>query len=492
MISPFLSLHPLPTSYPFRPTHHMLMDDQSPSQVHLVGVCGAGMKALAEFLLDLGWMVSGSDLTAPGPAIQALIGRGLKFHQGHHQSNLSPSIRQLVHSPAVPASNLERISAAERGIEQLTYSQMVGRLMQRASGVCMAGTHGKSTTTAMVASILDAAGRLSAGIVGAELCHNRRSGWAGHGDLFVAESCEFQRSFLDFHPRYAAILGIEPDHHDCYPTIDSLKQAFLEFANLTSDDGVLLTNADCSHSQEVSAAATTKARRVSFGFRPSADLKIESWTPTTTGSHIVLQHRDQPPAELTLMLSGRHNVMNAVAAAGICLEIGVPFECVQRALAEFRGVKRRQELIGTRAGITYFDDYAHHPTAVKVTLETLRERVGASRILCVFQPHQILRTTSLMDEFAESFSDADEVIIAPVFAARESVTDQPLQVSRELARRIVANGVCAKSFASLDQIVTTLEDSSRPGDVVVTMGAGDIDRIHHEFTRRVSRNPEKG
>ena len=367
---------------------------------------------------------------------------------------------------------------------------MVGRLMRRSAGVCIAGTHGKSTTTAMVASILDAAGRLSAAVVGAELCHNRRSGWSSPGDLFVAESCEFQRSFLDFQPLHAAILGIEPDHLDCYPTIDSLKQAFLEFANQTSDDGIMLVNGDCMHSKDVSSRASTKARRVTFGFDSSADWWIDQWTPTRTGSQVVINHRERAAIELKLILSGRHNVMNALAATAMSLEIGVTVDTVQQVLASFQGVKRRLEWVGTESGVTYFDDYAHHPTAVKVTLETLRSRFGSNRIVCIFQPHQILRTTSLMDEFAASFSDADEVIIAPVFAAREAVTDQPVLVSRELARRITENGGQAKSFSSLDQIVATLEDSSHPGDVVVTMGAGDIDRIHHEFTRRVPTNSQ--
>lgn len=469
-----------------------LMDDQSRVPVHLVGVCGSGMKALAELLLDLGYELSGSDLSAPGPAIQSMIDRGLAFKRGHHAANLPSSARILVHSPAIPITNVERRAATNSGIEQLTYSQMVGRLMQGSSGVCIAGTHGKSTTTAMVSKVLDDAGALSGTVIGAESCSNRRSGWTGSGSLFVAESCEFQRSFLDFRPLHAAILGIESDHQDCYPTIDSLTQAFVEFANQTADAGILLVNADCENVRSVTAKAQTQARRVSFGFDSNADWSIKSWKSTTSGSHIELNHLQQPHSELSLLLSGRHNVMNAVAAAALCLEIGVKPEIVQRSLADFRGVKRRLEYLGTKDGIHLYDDYAHHPTAVNVTLETLRDRVGASRIICVFQPHQILRTTSLMEEFSRSFSHADAVLIAPVFAARESATDLPVQVSAELARRIEKQGIRAKAFATLDQIVTTLEDSSRPGDVIVTMGAGDIDRIHYEFTRRVPTNSEAG
>ena len=461
------------------------MNDISQPTAHLIGVCGAGMRALAEVLLDRGWSLSGSDLSQPNPQMRKLIQRGLVFHQNHTQSNLPLSAQIVVYSPAIPIHNVELSLATQRQLPRFSYSQMVGQLMSSATGVCVAGTHGKSTTTAMTARILDRAGRLSAVVLGAELCDNGCSGWSGAGDLFVAESCEFQQSFLDFRPHYTAILSIEPDHFDCYPDQESLQNAFKQFAEQTSPYGILLVNAECPVSQIVSQQAATRAKRASFGTVDSADWRAKQIEATQQGIQFRLSHRGDDVAQIKLPLHGTHNLQNALAAAAFCAEIGVAPDIISASLADFHGIRRRLEFVGEWNEITFVDDYAHHPTAVKVTLQTLRSVVGNRTIRCVFQPHQVLRTRTLMADFASSFSDADEVLVAPVFAARESVSDEPLLASRELADRISANGVSARFFPSLDQIVTTLEDASRPGDVIVTMGAGDIDRINHEFNRRV-------
>ena len=461
------------------------MDEQTRPTAHFVGVCGAGMRALAEVLLDYGWLLSGSDLSSPNPQVLKLIERGFTFSRGHSPANLPASAQILVYSPAIPAKNVERITAAERQLPQFSYSQMVSRLMSDATGVCIAGTHGKSTTTAMTATILEAAGRLSSVVLGAELCDGGRSGWIGAGDLFVAESCEFQRSFLDFFPKFTAILGIEPDHFDCYSDIESLQSAFTGFAGQTASDGVLLMNADSPLSVIVSANARTDAKRVWFGTRSTGDWQARNIEDQPSGIRFQLSYRGDDVVPIELPLHGRHNVWNGLAAAAFCAEIGISPDVIRSSLASFHGIRRRLEFIGEWNGVTYFDDYAHHPTAVKVTLETLRKVVGARRIFCVFQPHQVLRTTTLMTDFASSFGDVDRVLVAPVFAARESVSEEPGRVSQELANRITGLGVPAEFFPSLDQIVSTLDDATCPGDVIVTMGAGDIDRIYHEFTRRV-------
>lgn len=443
------------------------------------------MRALAEILLDRGWRLSGSDLNSPGPSIQRLIDRGLAFHLGHDASNIPGSTGVVVFSPAIPPQNTERAAAAALQIPQFSYSQMVGHLMSKALGVSIAGTHGKSTVTAMTATILTAASRLSGVVLGAEVRDTGRSGWSGSGDLFVAESCEFQGSFLDYFPKYTALLSVEPDHFDCYADVESLTAAFTRFAGQTAETGVLLFNADSPLSVSVSANAPTTARRVSFGLTASADWQAMSVEHSTAGVQFMLHHRGQNVIPITLPLPGQHNIWNSLAAAALCTEIGVDPEVIARSLSSFHGIRRRFEKVEERNGITLFDDYAHHPTAVKVTLEALRKVVGSRKIFCVFQPHQVLRTKVLMADFASSFGAADHVIIAPIFAAREAVSEEPLEVSRELARQIHQQGVSARFLPSLDQIVTTLDDAARPGDVIVTMGAGDIDRIHHEFTRSV-------
>ncbi|WP_373653714.1 UDP-N-acetylmuramate--L-alanine ligase [Schlesneria sp. DSM 10557] len=461
------------------------MNSDSPASAHLVGICGSGMRALAEVLMDQGWSLSGSDLQPAPPAIQKLMNRGLLFRHGHAAQNIPPRTAQLVYSPAIRPDNVERKEAERRGIPQQSYSQRVSQLARPGAAVCIAGTHGKSTTTAMTAKILERANRLSGVVLGAEMCDSGRSGWIGAGDLFVAESCEFQQSFLDFHPRYNVILSVEPDHFDCYPTLPALETAFTRFASQTCGDGVLLFNADSETSTSVARHASTSARRTSFGTSLAADWRATGITQTSVGTEFQLLHHGHPISRINLPLHGLHNVGNAMAAAAITAEIGVSVETIQQGLTDFPGIRRRLERVGECRGTQLFDDYAHHPTAVKITLQTLRDIAGAARLWCVFQPHQVLRTVTLMNEFAASFAMADEVIIAPVYAARESVNQEPHAIAGQLAERISANGVKARFYPSLDQIVNTLEDAMRPGDFIVTMGAGDIDRIHYEFTRRV-------
>jgi UDP-N-acetylmuramate--alanine ligase len=454
-----------------------------PRSAHLVGVCGAGMKALAEMLDGLGWNLSGSDLQPASPAIEALALHGLTFHRGHAAANLLPQSEMLIYSPAIRPENPERLEAARRGLAQYSYGEMIGRLMAERTGIGIAGTHGKSTTTAMVGWILSVAGRDPAVLVGAELCDSGHSGRAGASDLFVVESCEFDASFLEFLPKHAAILNVEPDHFDCYADLREIVQAFHEFASRIPADGVLLVNGDSSTTRE--SVTGVAARIVTFGLKPDHDWVADQIEDQFDGAVFRICCRGADWGTARLRLHGEHNVLNALAAAALAAELGVNQAHILAALHSFGGVKRRFEVVGEWNGRTLVEDYAHHPTAVRATLQTARQVYGDRRILCFFQPHQVSRTVSLMDEFASSFSSANEVLIAPVFAARERVTDEPRRVAAELAGRIAAQGTAARFVDSLDQILATVDDATRPGDVLIAMGAGDIDRIHYELIRRV-------
>lgn len=453
---------------------------------HLVGICGSGMKALAEMLNGLGWSITGSDLQPHHPAIPMMRRKGLHVHSGHHSRFLSPDVDVLVYSPAIGIANPERQLASRLGIPQKSYSQMLGELMVDRTGVSIAGTHGKSTTTAMTATILSDAGLAPSVVVGAELCGREASGWAGAGELFVVESCEYQRSFLDLYPRYATILGIEPDHFDCYRDLSVAQAAFSEFAARIPSDGALIVRADCPASRAVADLASAKVE--TFSVRGPADWWAADQRCTASGVRFRVFYRGQYFTEVCLPLAGQHNVSNALAAIALSYHVGASPRDVRESLRDFRGIRRRFEEIGWWRGVTLIDDYAHHPTAVRVTLKAAREKFGDRRIWCVFQPHQISRTRALMDEFACSFTDADQVLLVPICTAREPHTELAEATVSKLESRIAQCGRPTRLIPSLDLLIATLEDETRPGDVLITMGAGDINRVQHEFTRRLQRN----
>lgn len=459
--------------------------DPSAPAAHLVGICGAGMKALSEVLVGLGWTVTGSDLEAPAvPA--ALQRRGMRIHRGHHEHFLPRSADLLIHSPAVTAANPEVSYARQLGIPVFSYSQMLGQLMRGRTGISIAGTHGKSTTTAMVASILDDAGLEPSAVIGAELAGRSQSGWAGRGDVIVVESCEYKRSFLDLRPKIAAVLNVEPDHFDCYAGLAETVNAFRDFAAQVDSDGMLVVRADDPSTKDLTTTST--ANYATFSFKPGANWWATDIRVSGGQSRFRVFQDGKFFAEIRLQVPGRHNVMNALAATAVSHYAGVSASDIRAALHEFAGIKRRFERVGSWKGITIIDDYAHHPTAVRMTLATARQEFGHRRLIVAFQPHQVSRTQSLMDDFAESFCIADQVIVVPAFAARENLRSEPEESSRELARRMGEFNSDVTYVESLDRLVATVEDAARPGDVLITMGAGDIDRVHHEFHRRFQRH----
>jgi UDP-N-acetylmuramate--alanine ligase len=458
---------------------------------HLVGICGSGMKALAELLTGSGWAVSGSDNNASESAVAALSNRGLRIHPGHHGRFLAAKTDVLVYSPAVAPENAERQQAARLGIPQLSYSEMLGSLMQGRDGVCIAGTHGKSTTTAMTGCILTAAGLAPAVVVGAEVSEVGASGWPGDGAHFVVESCEFQKNFLDLSPRYAAILGIEPDHFDCYPNFDETIAAFAAFAQRAPANGRLLIHAGCEASKAACVAAGAPVETFSVeasSVECQADWKATALRPTTEGTRFRVFHNGDFFAEIALRIPGMHNVANALAATALADVAGADRISIREALAQFAGIRRRFEIVGSWRGVTLIDDYAHHPTAVAATLKTARERFANRRQWCIFQPHQVSRTEALFSEFAGTLAGADRALLLPVFAAREEADERPAIVSRNLAQQIVAEGGHARYIDGLDQALATLEDELLPGDVLITMGAGDIGKVHHALTRSLQRH----
>jgi UDP-N-acetylmuramate--alanine ligase len=484
-------------------------DGQSSPQIHLVGAGGAGMTALSEFLLDFGCRLTGSDLSvesqqSTGAEQPVASGRIIKIHQGHDSANVPTTADLVVFSSAISADNPERVAAQRLSIPEVLYVELLGELLSQQTGICIAGTHGKTTTSAMTASILREAGVASSAVIGGEVIQYGRSGWGLVNDvandesasLFVAEACEYRRHFLQFHPRIAAILNVEADHFDCFETLSETHDAFAEFASQVQPDGTLILRADCP----ILARLRNDCRANIETFLPvgnvmgpgrnaaaQADWAISSLReePNRTVFDIVRQGRTFGTVELSL--PGRHNVENALAAIAVAHAAGISPDAACDAVSRFQGVRRRFEEIGTWDGITLVDDYAHHPTAVRTTLAAARRKYPGRRLVVAFQPHQVSRTQQLLEEFGTSFSDADEVLLVPIFAAREN-TDVAEAALQKLANRINLAGCSVEVLTSLDQLRATLEDSAQPGEVWLTLGAGNINRIPHEFARTFQRN----
>lgn len=439
------------------------------------------MKALAEVLLEQDWHVAGSDTQADGPAGEALRLKGARVLATHSAAQIPAGVDLVIYSSAVRPDTPERSWAEAHGVPQYAYHEMLGELMGHKIGISIAGTHGKSTTTALTGSMLTSAGLAPTVIVGAEVCLQRANGWSGDGPHLVAESCEYRRHFLTLQPQLATILGVEADHFDCFADIDETTAAFREFARLIPQDGLLVTHRDCTASQMAAQAAVCALE--TFSIEPPDSPPTATWVAvnverTPLGHSFQILHLGVPFCLAVLNIPGRHHVLNALAATALCFRAGATAEQIASGMSQFRGIRRRFEVLGEWRGVTIVDDYAHHPTAIRATLRTAKDQYPGRRLVCVFQPHQVSRTLGLLAEFATSFSDADEVLVVPVYGARESFERELTEVSQRLADLIASEGVRASFSSSLDQTWTSLDDTLRPGNVLLTLGAGDIDRIH--------------
>jgi UDP-N-acetylmuramate--alanine ligase len=454
-----------------------------------VGIGGAGVQALAELLVRSGATVSGSD-QAESDVVHRLKRLGVRVMTRHAGSNVPAQTDYLVYSPAVSPENPERKAAAEQGIPQLSYPEALGQLMAPRCGIAVAGTHGKSTTTAMIGWILDQAGIDPTVIVGATVPQFGGPSRVGSGEAFVAESCEFSRSFLNLNPRMACVLNIEADHLDYYNDLNEIVASFREFVHLVPADGVVVARG--SDAAVARALERAKARVETFSLEPGAtwwgaDLKNER------GRYRFRVFRDGDyVTTFALQVPGRHNVENALAAAAIAWSCGVRPSVIRDALEDFRGCSRRFEIRGIWRGVTIIDDYAHHPSEIRATLRAAREMFPTRRIWCVFQPHQLSRTRALFDDFARSFSDANDVVIADIYTAREQLSEAASKTALQLAGAISENGGEVRHVADPGAIIALLEAKLQPADVLVVMGAGDIGKVANAFAQRLSRHRQAG
>jgi UDP-N-acetylmuramate--alanine ligase len=441
--------------------------------VHLVGIGGAGLSAIARVLLEQGAEVSGSDLVV-SPIAGALARDGVRVFAGHREGNVNGADVVVV-SSAVPASNGEVQAALAAGIPVLRRSEFLGQMMNGYTGVAVAGTHGKTTTTAMITSILLAAGREPTFIVGGVIAGLEVNARAGNGSLFVVEADEYDRTFLGLSPTVAVVTIVEHDHPDCYPTFAEYRAAFDEFVNLVPPDGLLVVCWDDPVARELGERRRARGFPVAFfGLGEGAEWRAEDVRPNFAGGvDFLATCQEEMLGLLRLRVPGSHNASNATAALAVAAFFDVPFRTTRGALTEFRGTERRFEVKGEASGVVVVDDYAHHPTEIRATLEAARERFSQQSLWAVWQPHTYSRTKALMGEFAGAFEAADHVVVLPIYASRETDT---LGVSS--ADVVAAMGHLDIRLArSMEEAVVWLGTEVRPGDVVLTLGAGDGDKV---------------
>lgn len=449
-------------------------------RVHFVGIGGAGMSGIAEVLLNYDLAVSGSDLEA-SETTRRLAGLGAAIAIGHAAENVDRADLVVI-SSAVPAANEEVAAARRRGVPIVRRAQMLAELMRLKYGIAIAGTHGKTTTTSLIGSVLTDAGLDPTVIVGGRLRVSGTGARHGNSDYLVAEADEFDRSFLDLAPVIAVITNVDVDHLDTYRDLDDIQDAFVRFAGRVPFFGQVIACVDDANVRALLPRLSDR-RIVTYGFDSAADLRAREPAPSASGVRFeVTDSVVGPLGVLELPMHGRHNVLNALAAVAAARAVGVDFEAAAAALSGFRGVHRRFERVGSWQGATVVDDYAHHPTEVAATLQAAREvmAVGGTsgrprRIHAVFQPHLFSRTRDMADDFGRALLLADNVLVADIYASRE----QPLPgVDAGLVVAAAArHGHPSVSACGPWQCASRSLRGVCEGDMVLTLGAGDIYRL---------------
>ncbi|HEX9917429.1 MAG TPA: UDP-N-acetylmuramate--L-alanine ligase [candidate division Zixibacteria bacterium] len=437
-------------------------------QIHFVGIGGAGMCGLAEVLFNSGYQVTGSDISL-GEVTEKLKSLGIKVFGGHSKENIEGA-DVVVISSAVKPSNVEVTYALEKSIPVIRRAEMLGELMRMKYGIAIAGTHGKTTTTSMVGQILTEGGLDPTIIVGGKVVNLDSSAKLGQGEYLVAEADEFDRSFLRLSPMIAVITTLEAEHLDCYQTLDQLKSAFVEFANKVPFYGRLILCLDEESLQNL--IPKLKGPITTYGLMPQADMQAENIKLSENRSRFTVKYKGEELGNIELAVPGMHNAKNSLAAASVGLELDIPWEKITLALRQFRGVKRRFEIKGESKGIMIVDDYAHHPTEIEATLKAAKNGWNR-RIVVVFQPHLYSRTKDFAEQFGKAFFNCDILVVTDIYAARE----EPMPgVSGELvsqaAKRYGHKQVHYKPKS--EEILPFLLDTLKPGDMLITMGAGDI------------------
>jgi UDP-N-acetylmuramate--alanine ligase len=456
------------------------------THVHFIGIGGSGLSAIARLLRESGYEVTGSDRALSSFAAD-LQNMGVQIFIGHHPRNIAGA-DWIIRSSAIDEDNSEVKAAKSAGIPVYKRADFLGQLMSEKTGIAVAGTHGKTTTTAMIAWMLYAMQRDPSFIVGGTLNNLKVNAHAGQGTAFVIEADEYDRMFLGLKPQIAVVTNLEHDHPDCYPIFEDMYSAFQDFVDLLPADGTLIVCAE----DEGAATLLTHARRkglniISYSIQGEMTINSPQWMQARTlapndrgGFDFTAMNNIGSSAEVSVSLQvpGEHNVRNALAALAVASTLGLPLQEAADALAQFTGTGRRFEVRGEVNGVTVIDDYAHHPTEIRATLAGAKKRYPTHRIWAVWQPHTYSRTQTLFYEFSRAFSDADEVLVTEIYASREPKQDFS---SAEVVSAMPHSS--ARYSGSLAETTKLLREHLRPGDVVIVLSAGDADQISADLLK---------
>lgn len=451
-----------------------MVDLRKYNNIHCIGIGGIGLSAIAEILLSRGYSVSGSDMKE-SDITSKLAKMGARIFIGHRAENVD-NADLVVYSAAVGKDNPEIMRAAERGIETVTRAQMLGVLMSEyENSIAISGTHGKTTTTSMVSLILDRAGLEPTILVGGNLAEIDGNVKVGHSKFFVTEACEYMDSFLSLRPKIEIILNIDSDHLDYFKDIEHIVSSFDKFASLVPDDGIIIAY---DANPFVNKVIKGHSNAVTFGLNENCDywasdiLFNESGMPS-----FKVNHGGKDLTTVQLAVPGEHNILNALAAFTCGHTLGVDEQIIKETLESYKGTERRFDIVGTTSqGVKIVDDYAHHPTEIKATLSASMN-VPHNNLWCIFQPHTYTRTLALFDEFAEAFNKADKLILAEIYAAREK---NIYKISSAQLAEIIKETHPDKEVLFMEdfrEIAEYVNKNARKGDMVITMGAGDIYKV---------------
>ncbi|MDD5063868.1 MAG: UDP-N-acetylmuramate--L-alanine ligase [Phycisphaerae bacterium] len=454
---------------------------------HFIGAGGTGMSGLAQLLIKHKAIVTGSDQTA-SDVTEKLCQTGADIKIGHKEHNLNPATDAVVISAAIKEDNPELKLARRENIRVYKYAQMLGELMDFYDGIAVSGTHGKSTTSGWIVYLLKQAGADPNFIIGAKISQLDSSSGAADGKHFVAEACEYDRSFLNLKPKIGCILNIEADHLDYYKNEAEIVEAFEEFASRIKPGGVLIANGQDENAAKVIQQLPGDRRCETFGLDESCNFYAKNLRLSNGLYSFGIYHNGELLGAAKISLPGKHNVLNALAVTAMAVNAGLPPQQILQLLPGFTGVERRLMLKGQVGQITVLDDYAHHPTEIRASLAAIRQKYQPKRVWCIFQPHQYSRTRFLLDDFAESFKLADIIIVPEIYFVRDSQEEKKEVNAQILVERVRANGTEAIFIDGFGNICDYLKKKTGPGDLVVTMGAGDIWKVADEYLQWLRKN----